>query len=139
MNQLPPRTSFEYRRDGRTIERAFLCPVCEYPTIYEPGGYEICDLCSWEDDDFDRGGPNGGYTLTEAKQNFRDHLSMYRRSHEISPHVQRPGFPIHLVESEEKRGTITKKKKKIEILIKFMDEGSLDRRGELYQAYLDTE
>ncbi len=109
MKRLPLRTSVEYRRDGKTIERAFLCPVCKYPTIYEPGAYEICDLCNWEDDDFDEGGPNGDYTLTEARKNFQGHLSMYRLSHEISPQFQSPGFPIHIVEIEQKRG-ITKLK-----------------------------
>lgn len=137
MNQLPPRQSFEYRQDGKTVERAFLCPVCDYPTVYAPGDYGICDLCSWEDDDFDEGGPNGDYSLAEARENFQDHLSMYRLSHEISPHVQRPGFPIHIVEIEQKRGVTARKERKIEILKKFMEEESLDRRGELYQAYRD--
>lgn len=139
MKQLPPRKAFKYRRDGKTIEHAFLCPVCDYPTIYEPGGYEICDLCDWEDDDFDGAGANGDYTLEEARRNFRCHLSMYRRSHEISLHVQRPGFPIHVVEIQEKRGIILRKKRKIVILKQFMGEESLDRRGQIYQAYLDIQ
>jgi hypothetical protein len=62
---------------------------------------------------------------------------MYRLSHEISPQFQRPGFPIHIVEIEQKRGLTACKERKIEILKAFMEEESLDRRGELYQAYRD--
>jgi hypothetical protein len=130
MDQLPPRQSFEYRRDGVTIEQAFLCPVCDYPTVYQPGCYGICDLCNWEDDDCDEGGANGDYTLTEARSNFKGHLSMYRLTHEIS---------LHIVELEQERGITAQKKRKMEILKKFMEEASLDRRGELYQAYRDTQ
>lgn len=64
---------------------AFTCPCCGYPTLSERGGYEICRLCNWEDDgqDDDRadevwGGPNSNYSLTEARHNFAQHLTMYR-------------------------------------------------------------
>lgn len=52
--------------------------------LSERGGYEICRLCNWEDDGQDDphadevwGGPNGGYSLTQARLNFRQHLVMY--------------------------------------------------------------
>ncbi len=61
------------------------CPCCQYPTLSERGGYEICCLCNWEDDGQDdadadavRGAPNGSYSLTEARENFRRYWVMYR-------------------------------------------------------------
>jgi hypothetical protein len=60
------------------------CPCCGYPRLGERGAYEICDLCCWEDDGQDdgdadeiRGGPNHGYSLTEARLNFEKYLVMY--------------------------------------------------------------
>ncbi|MED5432082.1 MAG: CPCC family cysteine-rich protein [Pseudomonadota bacterium] len=60
------------------------CPCCGYPTLSERGRYEICGLCFWEDDGQDDddadtcwGGPNGDYSLTEARLNVLLHDSMY--------------------------------------------------------------
>lgn len=62
----------------------FLCPCCGYPTLDERAAYDICVLCNWEDygqDDLDadliKGGPNGCYSLTEARDNFKKYLIMY--------------------------------------------------------------
>ena len=62
----------------------YTCPCCGYPTLGERGGYEICELCNWEDDGQDDphadevwGGPNGKYSLTEARENFKHYLIMY--------------------------------------------------------------
>lgn len=61
------------------------CPCCGYPTLSARGEYEICLLCDWEDDnqgDADaadvRGGPNGDYSLQEARGNFMKNFLMYR-------------------------------------------------------------
>ena len=60
------------------------CPCCGYPTLHDRGGFEICYLCWWEDDGQDentlhvvRGGPNGGYSLEQARLNFDVYLVMY--------------------------------------------------------------
>jgi hypothetical protein len=60
------------------------CPCCGYLTLSERGGYDICELCNWEDDGQDDphadevwGGPNGAHSLTEARANFRRYLIMY--------------------------------------------------------------
>jgi hypothetical protein len=52
----------------------FTCPSCGYPTLGERGGYEICLICDWEDDDQDDdtadevwGGPNSSLSLTESR------------------------------------------------------------------------
>ncbi|WP_052807111.1 CPCC family cysteine-rich protein [Mesobacillus subterraneus] len=61
------------------------CPCCGYPTLEERGNFEICKLCNWEDDGQDDpyadevwGGPNGDYSLTEARKNFKENLICYR-------------------------------------------------------------
>ncbi len=62
----------------------YVCPCCGYSTLPERGGYDICCLCNWEDDGQDDpradevwGGPNGRYSLTEARQNFKRYWVMY--------------------------------------------------------------
>jgi len=70
------------------------CPCCGYPAIRRRSFYEICSLCGWEDDGQDdpefapypnsfladdvAGGPNGSYSLTEARVNFAQYHQMYR-------------------------------------------------------------
>jgi hypothetical protein len=62
----------------------FDCPCCGYRTLDERAAYDICILCWWEDDgqgdgdaDAVRGGPNRGLSLSAARDNFRDHLTVY--------------------------------------------------------------
>jgi hypothetical protein len=77
------------------------CPCCGYPTLSERGGYEICELCNWEDDGQDDphasemwGGPNKAYTLADARVNFKRYLIMYdparpaTRAAEIATHLR---------------------------------------------------
>jgi len=60
--------------DART-EALQQCPCCDYFTLGERGGHEICDVCFWEDDGLDldsldtHSGPNH-LTLREARANF---------------------------------------------------------------------
>jgi hypothetical protein len=64
------------------------CPCCGYDTLTEKGRFEICELCSWEDEGLGRieppnsviGGANGDYSLLEARENFCKYLTMYRPS-----------------------------------------------------------
>ncbi|WP_211841510.1 CPCC family cysteine-rich protein [Saccharopolyspora antimicrobica] len=60
---------------GKPENGPYPCPCCGFVTLPERGGYELCSLCFWEDDDHDadevRGGPNGSLSLTEARHNFR--------------------------------------------------------------------
>ncbi|QIG53715.1 hypothetical protein G6N82_05710 [Altererythrobacter sp. BO-6] len=53
------------------------CPCCGFLTIGEPASYEVCEVCLWEDDgqgedDLEavRGGPNGAFSLSQARLNF---------------------------------------------------------------------
>jgi hypothetical protein len=54
------------------------CPCCGYKTLDERGGFDICEVCFWEDDGQDdhdagiiRGGPNGSLSLTQARANYK--------------------------------------------------------------------
>jgi hypothetical protein len=65
-------------RTQHTEGEAFRCPCCDYKTLGERGGYEICPVCFWEDDGQDdhdadaiRGGPNGAISLTQARANYK--------------------------------------------------------------------
>jgi hypothetical protein len=62
---------------GNAADGPHACPCCGYLTLGERAGFEICEVCYWEDDGQDdhdadraRGGPNGSLSLTEARQNF---------------------------------------------------------------------
>lgn len=64
----------------------YTCPGCGFPTLEERGGFNICDVCTWEDDGQDDGadsilsglqtqgisisGPNGNLSLTENRINI---------------------------------------------------------------------
>lgn len=62
-----------------------ICPCCSFPTLEERRIFEICELCSWEDDGQDDpyadevwSCPNGDYSLSKARKNFKENLIMYR-------------------------------------------------------------
>jgi hypothetical protein len=59
--------------------KAYACPCCGFLTFEEPppGTYEICPVCSWEDDPVQFEDPSyaGGanrVSLAQARQNFLD-------------------------------------------------------------------
>lgn len=65
--------------------RFAVCPCCGYPTLASRSYHETCTICWWEDDGQDdseadriRGGPNGDYSLSEARANFAEHRTHYR-------------------------------------------------------------
>lgn len=67
------------------------CPCCGFPTLDEREANCICELCNWEDDGQDDpyseevwGGPNGDYSLAEARRNFKRNSTMYRDNRSIS-------------------------------------------------------
>lgn len=64
----------------------YACPCCGYLTLGERGGFEICSVCSWEDDGQDehdadsvRGGPNHELSLSQARANFRAYGACHPR------------------------------------------------------------
>ncbi len=80
MTDLPQRRSWFEQH----FPLGVACPCCGCPTLAERQTYEICVICGWEDDGQDdadadevRGGPNGSYSLTTARTNFRNLGTMY--------------------------------------------------------------
>ena len=59
------------------IKKKFRCPCCGYFTLDdEPGHFDICPVCYWEDDNIQSADPNykGGansMSLNEARQNYK--------------------------------------------------------------------
>lgn len=65
------------RFDGHPRDLPLRCPCCRCRTLSERRGFEICEVCNWEDDgqddgdaDENRGGPNGSLSLREARANY---------------------------------------------------------------------
>lgn len=73
-------------------ENRVKCPCCSYLTLSEWAAYEICSVCGWEDDgqsdsnaDEVMGGPNKSYSLSEARKNFKNYMTMYRETDTLHP------------------------------------------------------
>lgn len=56
---------------------SYACPCCKAKTLHDRGGFDLCPVCSWEDDGQDdhdaervRGGPNSTLSLTDARHNY---------------------------------------------------------------------
>jgi hypothetical protein len=65
------------RLEGQPAGLPLRCPCCGCKSLGERGGFEICDVCLWEDDGQDdhdagvvRGGPNGTLSLSQARANY---------------------------------------------------------------------
>lgn len=70
------------------------CPCCGYHTLYtlEPGSFEACSICFWEDDPVQSQDPDyeGGAnhpSLRQAQRNFREFGACDR---DALPHVRPP-------------------------------------------------
>jgi len=73
----------------------YTCPCCGFPTLHVRNLYDCCTICFWEDDGQDDpeadevwGGPNIDYSLSDARRNFLNYLSMFSPKDEDD-------FPIH--------------------------------------------
>lgn len=112
----PRQGGCEGRAPGATITCVFInvdrpprgepyaCPCCGYLTLERRGYYEICPVCSWEDDgqddhdaDESRGGPNYGLSLTEARRNFITYGASDRSRLQ---HVRAPRLSEHPLHSQ---------------------------------------
>jgi hypothetical protein len=77
MTEKPPDVfinTFKPVKAGAT----YPCPCCKFKTLSQRGGFEICEVCFWEDDgqddhdaDIVRGGPNSDLSLTKGRENFK--------------------------------------------------------------------
>lgn len=97
----------------------YACPCCGLPTIDEPGIYDICAVCWWEDD-----GQNGNspfspnrMSLAQAKENFRSNLSMFAAGAE----------PEGFADSEGQRARKKSLLEAFELLRSDTDSGSQER------------
>ena len=68
---------YTHQLEGQPEHLPLRCPCCGCKTLDQRGGFEICQVCFWEDDgqdDYDadvvRGGPNGAISLSEARANY---------------------------------------------------------------------
>jgi len=114
----------------------YACPCCGYPTLFERGGYEICELCNWEDDGQDDpheneiwGGPNGSYSLASARLNFQRYYIMYD-PHEVTTRIR--GNMNSAIEDQAKR-TIAGA---FDVMIGETDQSVIDS---LWQRIFDAE
>lgn len=89
----------------RAAEFTYDCPCCGYRLLPDRGCYSICALCAWEDDGQDDpfadqtwAGPNGEFSLTQARGNFKRYLVMYPPDEDY-----RAGGPDSAGETELKR------------------------------------
>ncbi len=80
VREIAPETGARYHLvyAPRRADLRYRCPCCYYKTLQIRGSYDICPVCFWEDDgqddmgaDIIRGGPNGGLSLAQARQNYR--------------------------------------------------------------------
>lgn len=127
------RIFFEHRdEDATTLVRVYCCPCCGHPTLTEPGGYEICEICSWEDDGSDGGGPNA-CSLDEAQGYYRRYLTSYSPTHEYAPQFQTPERKfVH--DGECQPGRLEYKRRLIARLEEYMAESDLHQRGRLRRS-----
>jgi len=131
---LHDRKFYEHHEQSAPIAelvRVYCCPCCGYPILTEPASYEICPLCSWEDDGCDGGGPNA-CGLAEAREYFKRYLTSYSPTHEFSPQFQRPGY--RYVHQDELRPENLERKRRIMVeLERYMAESDTHKRGEIWK------
>ena len=65
-----PMTSGSGRLEGFDAARFEFCPCCGSQNITEPGEFEICDVCGWEDDPVQAAAPDyrGGANRTSLNE-----------------------------------------------------------------------
>ena len=95
------------------------CPCCGLPTIDEPGIYDICAVCWWEDDGQEGESPYSPNrcSLARARENFAAGLTMFDAGAEPE------GFADSEQQRERKRRLLTA----YELLRSDTDTGSQDR------------
>ena len=109
----------------RRFRDRFLCPCCRLPTLDSRLDFEICTVCWWEDDgqddddaDIFRGGPNGKYSLTMARHNFKSYGIMYPPNdphlNDIEPKMEISKRVVSLFKKAAETGTLEDWTKAIE-------------------------
>lgn len=90
------------RKYNRLKKKLYTCPCCAFPTLHVRNLYDVCTVFFWEDNGQDDpevdevwGGPNGDYSLTDARRNFTNYQSMFSPKDEYD-------FSIHSGVSAQK-------------------------------------
>ena len=91
------------------ITKKYRCPCCGYYTLEdEPGHFDICPVCYWEDDNIQsfehnyKGGAND-MSLNEARENYKK----FGAKAEISLRRVRPPLPEEMVDPDKKNDAIS--------------------------------
>ncbi len=95
------------------------CPCCSLPTIDEPGIYDICVVCWWEDDGRDGDSPfsPNRVSLNEARKNFYRDFTMF------PPGLEPEGIADTPEQKERKRELVAL----FDLVRSDTDSGSQDR------------
>ena len=115
---------------SESASRMYCCPCCDYPTNCEPAVYEICALCSWEDDGHAGYGPNA-CSLDDARKNFCQFLTSYGTDHKCAPDYPKPGEQHFVHEYELRPENLAAKRQLIQQLADFMAEPDRTERARL--------
>lgn len=72
--------------------KKYICPCCGYATLEDSGDYDLCPVCFWEDDPYQKKYPEyaGGanrLSLAESRKNFREFGASEER---FLPYVRKP-------------------------------------------------
>ena len=85
--------------------KKYRCPCCGYLTLEdEPGHFDICPVCFWEDDNIQSFEPDyeGGanrISLNQARENYKKFGAKER----ISLDNVRPPFPEEMVDQDKEK------------------------------------
>lgn len=77
----------------------FSCDCCGFPVIMNPGRYEMCTLCEWEEENYaidtNYGGePNGSYMLFDSRKHFEKHGCMYLPEEDYTDFERNTTLPV---------------------------------------------
>jgi hypothetical protein len=62
----------------KSIDDKFFCECCSLPTLSEKINNESCPVCDWVDLPLNEANSFHGYTLSEAKDNFKNSYSIFK-------------------------------------------------------------
>ena len=79
----------KFRGVKMNYSRKYACPCCGYYTLEEYRGYEICEICYWEDDPLQAENHHlygaNNISLEQARENYRSFGASAREFILLSP------------------------------------------------------
>ncbi len=69
-----------------------ICPCCGYKTLSEKGGYDICPICFWEDDNVQFEDPDyeGGANIVSLRQAQKNFIEFGASEKRFTKNVRKP-------------------------------------------------